>query len=54
MSSVTESRMLRSLRISARRSSTVPPSPNSRSNTSRGLFSMGSGVVGDAQDSVLT
>ena len=30
----------------------VPPSPNSRSNTTRGLFSVGSGVVGELHDSV--
>ncbi len=30
----------------------VPPSPNSRSNTTRGLFSVGSGVVGVRQESV--
>ena len=45
-SSVTESRMLRSLRSSASRSARVPPPPKSRSKTTRGLFSIGSGVVG--------
>ena len=40
--------MLRSARSRAARTraSVVPPSPNSRSNTTRGLFSIGSGVVG--------
>ena len=33
----------------ANRSAAVPPSPNSRSNTTRGLISMGSGVVGVRQ-----
>ncbi len=40
------SRMLRSLRNCARRSAVEPPSPKSRSKTTRGLFSIGSGVVG--------
>ncbi len=39
-----ESRMLRSLRISARRAVTLPPSPNMRSKTTRGSRSCGSGV----------
>ena len=30
----------------------VPPSPNSRSNTTRGLFSVGFGVVGELHESV--
>ena len=46
MSSVTQSRMLPFLRSSALRSAAVPPSPNSRSNTTRGFASVGSGVVG--------
>ena len=43
---VTASRMLSSSSMRARRSGTVPPSPNRRSNTTRGLISIGSGVVG--------
>ena len=42
----TESRMLRSSRTWPRRCSGVPPSPNMRSNTTRGFTSIGSGVVG--------
>ena len=45
MSSVTQSRMLPFFRSSALRSAAVPPSPNSRSNTTRGFASVGSGVV---------
>jgi hypothetical protein len=33
--------------------SVVPESPNSRSNTARGLSSIGSGMVGPRQQSVL-
>src|SRR5437773_6494911 len=45
---VTASRKLRSSRMRARRTrgSVAPLSPNSRSNTARGLFSIGRGVVG--------
>ena len=35
------------------RSVAVPPSPNRRSNTLRGLISIGSGVVGVFQEIVL-
>ena len=45
--------MLRSRRISATRCSVVPPSPKSRSKTTRGLFSIGSGVVGERHATVL-
>ena len=53
-SSVTESSMLRSCCIRARRAfgSVLPLSPNSRSNTTRGLFSIGSGVVALRQEMV--
>ena len=51
-SPVTQSRMLRSRRRSTSRSAAVPPSPNRRSNTTRGLFSIGSGVVGVRQEIV--
>ena len=44
--------MLRCARACASRCADVPPSPNSRSNTTRGLFSVGSGVVGELHDSV--
>ena len=36
----------------ARRCGAVPARPNIRSNTTRGLISIGSGVVGFAHDSV--
>ena len=51
----TKSRMLRSFRIRARRTagSVLPLAPNKRSNTARGLFSIGSGVVGVRQAIVL-
>ena len=52
MSSVTQSRMLPFLRSSALRSAAEPPSPNSRSNTTRGFASVGSGVVFDDHASV--
>ena len=44
---VTESRIERSRAMRARRTagSVLPLSPNIRSNTTRGLFSIGSGVV---------
>ena len=42
--------MLRSSRLRAERSSGLPPSPNSRSNTTCGLRSIGSGEVGDDQE----
>ena len=35
------------------RSAAVPPLPNMRSKTTRGLISIGSGVVSDCQLSVL-
>jgi hypothetical protein len=38
--------MLRLARIRATRSAVEPGLPNMRSNTTRGLISMGSGVVG--------
>ena len=47
MSPNTQSRMLEFFRLSAFIASGVPPSPNSRSKTTRGSASMGSGVVGD-------
>ena len=50
MSSLNESRRLARLSSAAFRSSTVPPSPKSRSNTMRGWASAGSGVVGDDHD----
>jgi hypothetical protein len=46
MSSVNQSSRLESCRNSAPRSAALPPSPNSRSKTSRGCASAGSGVVG--------
>ena len=54
-SCASESRMLRSSRIRASRASGVvlSVSPNSRSNTARGWFSIGSGLVGLRHDSVL-
>ena len=50
-SSVTKSRMLRSWRRRASRAftSVLSVAPNRRSNTARGLFSIGSGVVGVRQ-----
>ena len=51
-SPATKSSRLRSVRIRARRSSAVLPPPNIRSNTTRGLISIGSGVVGVCQLSV--
>ena len=45
---VTASRMLRSSWMRASRSAALPPSPNSRSKTARGLISACSGVVGVA------
>jgi hypothetical protein len=50
MSPITESKMLRSSRLRAARSSGVLPSPNSRSNTTCGLRSIGSGEVGEDQE----
>ena len=44
---ITESSRLRVSCRRARRSASVLPSPNSFSKTSRGLFSIGSGEVGD-------
>ena len=49
---MTRSRRLRRFFMRSTRSSFVPPSPNSRSNTTLGLFSTGSGVVGDCHDTV--
>ena len=47
--------MLRSSAMRVRRTtgSVLPLSPNSRSKTTRGSFSMGSGVVGLRQEIVL-
>ena len=47
--------MLRSVRMRSRRAagSVLRLSPKSRSKTARGLFSMGSGVVGVRQESVV-
>ena len=47
--------MLRSLLNRARRAagSVLPTSPNNRSKTMRGLFSIGSGTVGLCQEMVL-
>ena len=52
---VTESRMLRSfwMRASRAAGSVLSLAPNSRSNTARGSFSIGSGVVGVRQEIVL-
>ena len=50
ISCVTPSRMLRSSRLRATRSSAVSPLPNSRSKTKRGLVSAGSGIVGVFHD----
>ena len=48
-SSATESRMLRFVSHARERAApAVPARPNIRSNTTRGLISIGSGVVGDA------
>ena len=41
------------MRAQPARGSVLPLSPNSRSNTARGLFSIGSGVVGLRQEIVL-
>ena len=53
--SLTLSRMLRSRRMRASRASrsVLPLVPNSISNTARGSFSVGSGVVGVRQEIVL-
>ena len=53
--SFTLSRMLRSRRMRASRASrsVLPLVPNSISNTARGSFSVGSGVVGVRQEIVL-
>jgi hypothetical protein len=50
MSSRTQSSRLARLPSAARRCAELPPSPNSRSNTTRGCASDGSGVVGDDHD----
>jgi len=44
--------MLRSCRRRAARSAGVPGRPNSRSNVTRGLISIGSGSVADAHEIV--
>ena len=44
--------MLRSFSMRACRSAAVPAAPKSRSNTARGLISMGSGVDGVLQEMV--
>ena len=49
-----ESRMLPWLRMRAWRASALPPSPNSRSKTTRGCDSVGFGVVAFRHDTVLT
>ena len=51
-SSVSESRMLLSRCIRRLRWSTVPGRPNRRSNTTRGLISIGTGVVADDHEMV--
>ncbi len=51
-SPVTLSRMLRSSAWRARRCSLDPARPNMRSKATRGLISMGTGVVGDVQHNV--
>ena len=53
-SSRTESRMLLVFLIRASRSALLPPSPNSRSNTSRGWFSVRFGVVSLRHETVFT
>jgi hypothetical protein len=53
MSSATKSSTLRSSRIRALRWSAVAPPPNIRSNSTRGLISIGRGEVGPCQASVL-
>jgi hypothetical protein len=45
--------MLRSSRVRAARSAGLPPCPNIRSNTTRGLMSIGSGADGELQVTVL-
>ena len=52
MSSPTQSSRLARLRKAARRSSAPPPSPKSRSKTTRGCASDGSGVVGNDPDKI--
>jgi hypothetical protein len=46
--------MLPVLRMCASRSAAVPPSPNSRSNTTRGCISAGFGVVSLRHETVFT
>src|SRR5947207_8932124 len=48
-----ESRMLFCWRLRVARLAAVPACPNSRSNTSRGLISIGSGFVGELHEIVL-
>ena len=45
--------MLRFCRMRSSRSSAEPGRPNMRSNTTRGLVSIGIGAVGDFQEMVL-
>ena len=52
MSSFARSSTLRSCFRRIIRSAAVPPSPNSRSKTARGLLSIGIGVVGDFHEKV--
>ena len=49
---MTASRMLRFRRLRACRCAGVPGTPNSRSKTTRGLVSIGSGVVGEDHEMV--
>ena len=46
--------MLAVLRVRTSRSVALPPSPNSRSNTTRGWFSVRFGVVSLRHETVLT
>ncbi len=48
-----ESRMLFSCRLRVARLAAVPAWPNNRSNTVRGLISIGSGFVGELHEMVL-
>ena len=50
---MTESRMLRSCCLRDRRCAALVPSPNRRSKTTCGLFSIGSGSVALRQEMVL-
>src|ERR1700722_6221700 len=53
ISEMAESRMLPLARAAASCAEAGPPSPNSCSNTRRGLLCVGSGVVGEAPASVV-